>query len=520
MTPSPSSGRRLGGFITRAAAAGALVAGTVTLAAAPAQAASISGLGPNNVGVTQNIQVTGFAAFCTLEVDLQFNGATVILPPVGQTVVTDANGNATVPWTPMTTGSLTQIGVSGVTTDGQTLCGTPFTQTFTNTNISKVGTSVVVDAPNTATVGQSVRVQATVQSSNSSRYTPTGTITITDANGASLSGPMGLTPGPGAGQAYAYFNFVPKAAGNYYFKAQYGGDAYSNASPVSPLDTMIATPSGNTIAISAPPVMTQGQSVTLTATIYPAGTQGSVGFTINGSPISASIPVNAQGQASMTWTPNVVGNVTLGANYTTNAGGTGSTSQPVTIVAGPAQQDTITLIQPGWGPWTNGGTYTLGNGSNFTFQATSLSGAPVVLSETGPCGLNGNTINVPVGSGQCNLQARTNGGNGYAPVTYGYTIALIPGNQVATVAAPNSGRYKAGRSLVLEAPGQADTNAGQNINWVITKGKNKICKLQYPDNGSVTLKLIKKGHCMVKANAPGVPGQWNPYNIRRSYHAF
>ena len=37
-------------------------------------------------------------------------------------------------------------------------------------------------------------------------------------------------------------------------------------------------------------------------------------------------------------------------------------------------------------------------------------------------------------------------------------------------------------------------------------------------SSKVKLKLLKKGHCMVKANAPGVPGQWNPFSLRRSYH--
>jgi len=442
-----------------------------------------------------------------LSFSAQYSNGSISTAP---SVYADINGNATIYWTPTSAGLVSQATVGS--SCSPVLLG--------GANITKVNTTTTVNAPNTATVGQATKIEVDIQSASPSAYSPTGQVTVVNANGAPVSGAMGLTPGPGNGQAFAYFWWTPSSAGTYYFKAQYGGDANANGSPMSPLDTVIATPSGGTIAITAPPTMTQGQSVTLTATVFPAGVQGSVGFTVNGAPISASIPINAQGQASMTWTPNVVGQVTLGASYTTNAGGTGSTSDKVTINAGPTQQDAITLIQPGWGPWNNGGTYTLGNGSNFTFQASALSGAPVTLSETGPCGLNGLTINVPVGSGQCNLQAKTNGGNGYAPVTYGYTISLIPGNQTAVVAAPQSGRFKKGRSLVLEGPGNADTNAGQNINWTITKGKNKICKLQYPSNGSVTLKLIKKGHCMVKANAPGVAGQWNPYNLRRSYHVF
>jgi hypothetical protein len=328
---------------------------------------------------------------------------------------------------------------------------------------------------------------------------------------------MGLTPGSGNGQAYAYFWWTPTTAGTYYFKAQYSGDNNTNGSAMSPLDTVIATPSGSTISISAPPTMTQGQSVILTASVFPAGTQGSVGFTINGAPISASIPINAQGQASFTWTPNVVGQVTLGASYTTNQGGSASTSEKVTINAGPVQQDAITLVQPGWGPWNPNGTYTLGNGSSFAFQASSLSGAAVTLSETGPCQINGQTITVPVGSGQCNLQAATNGGNGYGPVKTGYTVNLIPGVQQATVSAPPSGRYKAGRVLLLEAPGQQDTSAGQNINWNVKKGGKAVCKLLYPNDGSVTVRIVKRGSCTILGTAPAVPGQWQKFQTARNY---
>ncbi len=516
MTSTRSPRRRLGALLTSAAAASALTLGAIGLAATPAQADvyGFTGYGPGNVGVPQTIVFAsgGDPTTCgTISMTIIYSNPATNVSIDASSV---SGGNAYFTWVPAIAGTVSSMTVTS--TGGcspASVQNVPFA-------ISKVPTTTVVDAPNTSTVGQAVKVQAIIQSQSPSQYAPTGTVTITDANGASLSGAMALTPGPGNGQSYAYFWFTPKTAGNYYFKAQYGGDANAAGSPTSPLDTMIATPSGNTISISAPPTMTQGQSVTLTATVFPIGTAGSVGFTVNGAPISASIPLNAQGQASMTWTPNVVGQITLGASYTTNAGGTGSTSEKVTVNGGPVQQDAITLIQPGWGPWGNGGTYQLGNGSNVTFQASSLSGSPVTLTETGPCGISGLTITVPVGSGQCNLQAKTNGGNGYAPATYGYTVALVPGTQTANVAAPQSGRFKAGRSLLLEGPGAADTNAGQNINWKVAQGSRKVCKLQYPSDGSVTLRLVKKGQCSVTASAPGVPGQWNAYSLQRSYRSF
>ena len=485
------------------AAASALAAGSLALAAAPAQAA-VTGFGNGTVGVPMTITATGVCNSAQLTLNVLYqNGAQYSSQPV----YADINGDATIYWTPTVAGNISSAEIGSTCSP----------VSLGSATIAKVATTTTVNAPNTAIVGQATKIEVIVQSNSPSSYNPTGQIQVVNANGAAVSPNMGLTPGPGNGQSYAYWWWTPTAAGTYYFKAQYSGDSNANGSNMSPLDTVIATPSGSTISISSPPQLTQGQSVTLTATVYPAGTQGSVGFTVNGNPISASIPINANGQAQFTWTPNLAGVVTLGASYTTNTGGSGSTSEQITINAGPAQQDAITLVQPGWGPWAPNGTYTLGNGSNFTFQASSLSGAGVTLSETGPCQVNGLSITVPVGSGTCNLKASTNGGNGYAPVTYGYTVNLIPGVQTATLSAPVSGGYKVGRVLVLESPAQQDTNAGQNISWKVKKGGKAVCKLLYPNDGSVTLRIAKKGSCTVVGSAPGVPGQWQAFQTARNY---
>jgi hypothetical protein len=262
--------------------------------------------------------------------------------------------------------------------------------------------------------------------------------------------------------------------------------------------------------------MTQGVPVTLTATVYPQSIQGSVGFTVNGAPISASIPL-VNGVANYTWTPNVVGQVTIGASYTTNQGGSGSTSDKANVIAGPVATDAITLVQPGWGPWTPNGSYTLGNGSSFTFQASTLSGAPVTLSETGPCVVSGLTITVNQGAGSCNVVASSPGANGYAAVKTGYTVNLIPGVQQAPLNAPPSGSFKVGRVIVLETPSQQNTSAGQNINWKVKKGGKAVCKLLYPNDGSVTLRIAKRGSCTVLGTAAAVPGQWQQFQTARNY---
>ncbi len=378
-----------------------------------------------------------------------------------------------------------------------------------------VATTTTINAPNTATLGQSITITATVTSAGGSQYNPPGQVRITDANNATIT-TMGLTNGPGAGQSYAYFRWTPQTAGTFIFIATYVPSSGSLATAsTSPQDAVIATPSGNTISISAPPTLSLGTPVTLVATVYPSSVQGSVGFTVNGSPISAAIPIS-NGSAAFTWTPNIGGKITLGASYTTNTGGSGSTSEVVTVSA-PTATDVITLVQPGWGAWANGGSYNMGNGANFAFQASTLSGAPVSLTETGPCQVSGLTLSVNSGSGACNMKASTPGGNGYAGVTYSYNINLVPGIQTAKISAPPSGRFKVGRVLVLESPNVTDTDAGQNITWKIKKGGKKYCALLYPSNGAVTLRIKGKGTCTAIGSAPGVAGQWQPFTTARNY---
>lgn len=493
--------RRTRGILT-ALATGAIVAGSLAFAN-PAQAA-VTGFVSGPVGVAQTISIDAVPSMmgqstCTMAPSI--NG--VQQPTVSGAIV---NGTATFQWTPQTTGAATF-----------TMPDCSTTSTIPAVTISQTPTFTVVNAPNTAQVGVATKITVTVQSNSPSSYTPTGTVTVKDGQGNVIQ-KMGLAPtAPNSGQSYAYWWFTAPSTGNYVFQATYSGDANAQAGNPSPQDIMFASPSGNTISLAAPSTLTVGVPVTLTATLVPANIQGSVGFTYNGAPISASIPIQ-NGTASFTWTPPAPGAATLGASYTTNGGASGSTTDKVIIVAGPAQSDVITLTQPGYGTWAPNGTYSLPNGSSTTMQASSISGSAVTLTETGPCQVSGLTITVPVGSGTCNIQARTAGSNGYAPVTFGYTVNAVPGQQTAVIAAPQSGKVAKGRTIVLETPDQVDTNAGQNINWKITKGKGSVCKLVYPNDGSVNLKMTGKGKCTVKGYAPGIPNQWAPYQVMRTYH--
>jgi len=201
----------------------------------------------------------------------------------------------------------------------------------------------------------------------------------------------------------------------------------------------------------------------------------------------------------------------------TNQGGSGSTSEVITINTGPVATDVITLTQPGVGVWAPNSSHQLGQGTVITFQAGTLSGAAVTLTDTGPCTTSGLTLTVGVSTGQCTLIAKSAGGNGYAPCVQNYTVTPGLGTQTATLNAPLSGKVRAKQTLVLQTPTQGDTNADQSINWVVAKGSHAVCALAFPSSGAVNLKFKKHGFCTVTASAPGVPNQWSPFSLTRTY---
>lgn len=489
------------GLIIRAAAASALVLGAVGFAAAPAQAASATGYGNGTVGVTQTITALSICPSAQLAFTATYSNGVTVSAPV---VYADINGNATIYWAPTIFGQITQATI-GSTCSPVYLGGANIGQTLTTTTIS---------TPNNAQVGVGTKIMVTVQSNSPSAYSPTGQVVVKDVNGATLQ-TMGLTPGPGNGQGYAYYWWTPATSGTYTFKATYSGDANAGLSD-SPQDFVIATPNGTPITLTHPTTMTTGIPQTLIATVYPSTVQGSAGFTLNGNPISASVPL-VNGVATFQWTPTAAGAFTLGANYTTNQGASGSTSGAITVVTGPASSDVITVTPAGGSTWAPNGTYVLGASSTTNFNVSTLSGAKVSLNDSGPCTSPGLSVVTPASTGSCVLSFVSAGGNGYAPITQNYTVTVGLGQQTATLAAPQSGKVNVGKTLTLESPTQSDTNAGQNITWKITAGKNKVCSLVFPNSGAVKLKIKKKGTCTVVGSAPGVPNVWAAYSVTRSY---
>ena len=493
----------------------AVAASSLVLATPASAAATWSGVASTIiVGVPQTVSVTGIDQGSTEDNSCTSTSAQFqpVINGVNQPVINApvAQGTAVFQWTPMVTGSASITMAASV--------GGCSASPLTGITVNSTATTSTVSAPNNVRVGVATQITVTVQSAAPSTYQPTGQVVVKDINGATLA-TMGLTRSSTPGQSFAYWWWTPPSAGSYTFQATYGGDSFATGS-TSPQDVTIASPSGNPIALSLPPTLQAGVPNTLKANVFPSTLQGSVGFTLNGQPISASIPI-VNGTATFQWTPpaSAAGTQTIGASFTTNQGGSGSTSQQIAITAAPSVADQITLNQPGYGTWVPNGTFRIPNGTTVTFTASSLSGSPVTLSETGPCQVNGLTLVVDTPNAQCNLVASTAGGNGYAPARVGYTVLTGVGQQTANVNPPISGRVNKGRAIVLEGPGQGDTNAGQNIVWRVQKGSKSVCRLGFPADGSVTVKLTKSGQCTVVGSAPGVPGQWSPYRISRTYRA-
>ncbi len=524
-----TSRRRLGGLLVRAGAASALILGTVGLAAAPAaNAAEISGWGSAPVGVPQTITITGMTApsqsgMCTDAGEPFTPTINGVQQPVQNVPV--ANGTAIITFIPRTAGAASWTFGAGSNPGSCTLVIGPAM------SISQTPTVSVVSAPTTAATSQPTAVSVLVTAAGTSNYVPTGSVRLNTGLGVNIT-TMGLTPsfsngainpqapaGATPNSSFAFYRWTPPSTGTYTFQSVYSGDANALAS-TSQVDTVLATPSGGTIALNAPGIATVGTPIALTATVFPtATTQGSVGFTLNNAPISASIPL-VNGVASFTWTPTSPGTFNIGANYMTNDGRSGSAAaSPISISAGPASTDGITLIQPGVGPWSPNGVYTLTNGTSFTFTVSTLSGAQATLKDAGPCNLQGNTLTIDTGNGsQCILTASSPGGPGFAPISQSYTILTTSGNQTAALAAPATGStLQRGRTVRLETPAQGKTNAGQLVEWRVLNNSRNVCRLRFPANGSVTLQTQARGVCNVRATAPAVAGQWNRFVQKFQY---
>lgn len=393
--------------------------------------------------------------------------------------------------------------------------------TVATTTIQPVSVNVNISAPNTIRVGQAVNINATV-TPTSGILSPAGTIQFAIVGSGNIGQPVWLNQGS---PSTASISWTPGALGSVQFTATYTPNRINgfpdtscvNSNCTSPVDTIQVTGTGVNVFLTNPPQFFVGIPNTITAQVSVVPPYGSVSFLVNGQTVAANVPVQSNGQAAFSWTPPAAGTYTINANWVGNNGVTGGSQEQVTVGQGTGLSDSIVLTPAGQASWTPGGTYQVANGVTLNFTGASSSGAPVSISDKGPCNVSGMSLTADQGNGGCILTATTPGGNGFGPGNATYTIQLIPGTQVPATNPPASGRFPVGRVLTLERANQQDTNAGQMIEWRVRPNSRSICQLRFPNNGAVTLRLNKRGACNIVGRAPAVTGQWNKMEITRSY---
>jgi len=503
--------------LRRALVGGVAIAGvmlsTLVGVSAPAQAApgfqlSISpASGP--IGGSQTVSVQDAPDFSSVSINFQFGSQTQTI-----SVNTDTNGNATATWIPAFAG--------GYTAQAQNpLLGGQPSNTVSGT-ISAVTTTTTVAVPNTVALNQPVNLTATVRPSSGS-YAPTGTVQFAIQGGANIGGPVALN---GNNPSTATVSWTPTSLGSVNIVATYSPATVNGVQPAvcnnactSAAVNTVVTSSGSAVGITVPALFV-GVPTTIVATVFVPSYAGSVVFTANGSAIGAAAPVGPastgpNGVASITYTPTALGNVVIQATWTGNTGVTGSASQTVAVQSA-SGADVIT-VDPNNdpAPWsatapnvTPPGNYVLG------VKTASGSAATLTISGAG-CALAGNTLTVTATSGSCVLNAKTAGGNGFTPGNANFTLALTNGVQTAQLAMPVSQRIRKGRTITLATPNQGETNAGQEISFVVTAGRNN-CRLVYPASGAVRMRKTGSGRCTVVGRAPAT-GSYGPFSISRTY---
>jgi hypothetical protein len=351
-----------------------------------------------------------------------------------------------------------------------------------------------------------VALGASVRSQRGS-YVPTGNVTFV-LNTGSVIGVAALDANGRATINYT----TPATAGTVVVFATYNGDPNATTSQ-SAVDSIRISATAPGVSLVVPQTNYVNTAVALTAKITPTSATGTVDFSVNGKYLGTDRVKS--GAASITWVPNALGTFTLTAKYSGGSGvAAGSASNQVQVIQ-QLKTDQITVDPAGSpGVWVPGNTGTLPNGATATLNTSSASGAPVALTAAGPCSLNGNVLKINGVGGPCTVTAKTNGGNGYAPVSQAYNVQTVAGAQTAKVAAPVSGSYKKGSKLKLSKT-STKTNLGQPVKWKVTKGTDK-CKV-INSNGYYRLSLVKKGKCTVKGSAPAISNQWNAYSTTRNY---
>lgn len=143
---------------------------------------------------------------------------------------------------------------------------------------------------------------------------------------------------------HATCTFTPTSNATLTFNATYTGPAEFYASTAAPITAVAFVSTGTTVSASSSP--TVGSAVTLTATVAPSPSGGSVGFTVT-SPSGAAVACTAgtltSGRSTCQFTPTVSGAYSALATYSGNSAYGPSTSPTTAVSAAYATATSVSL---------------------------------------------------------------------------------------------------------------------------------------------------------------------------------
>ncbi len=217
-------------------------------------------------------------------------------------------------------------------------------------NIAVVGQSLGLNGAivtlssnqNPSVYGQAITLNVSVrQDPNSSKGTPTGTVTFSDTFGG-VTSPLGTTQTLDA-NGNASLQISTLAVGTHVITANYSGDTYYSASSSNPLSQVVQEQVTVALSSSSPnDTSTFGTNVIFTATVAVSGgitPSGSVSF-YNGATYLGSGSLNGSGVATYSTASLPVGANPITATYT-DANNVTGTSSPLTQTV---KQQTTTSV--------------------------------------------------------------------------------------------------------------------------------------------------------------------------------
>jgi len=326
-----------------------------------------------------------------------------------QQTMVGSNGYGSMNWTPNLPGAWTISGLGNALSIGST-----------TVNIAAMNTRTELFVPTNAT-SNAISPISVVVTAQGGTVAPDGTVTVQSIFGSPV-GTQGLTPIGGTTSSYATFNWVPQILGAFPLVANYNPGSGATTASSSPTATSVIVPNAGNLELRLPTTFRVGQPTLLSALVTPTTTAGTAAFTLSSGFASGSIPL-VNGISTAQWTPTVQGNQTVIAAFSssTPGGPSGRVTQPINVLA-PLPADTINVSAPS-GPWGPGRPIAITVGSPVLLSLSASSGTQVLLSETGPCSINGSVI-AGLGAGTCTLTAATVGGNGYSANSQSFVVTV------------------------------------------------------------------------------------------------